>query len=123
APRLPRGADVARRQLGVVSPHGAHADGDGIAAGAKLVDESPALLAGDPTRVRQRHASVEAHGRLVGDEGPTLRDPGSPGLVLLARAEAELAFCQLDLDPGRAEQLDPARGVRVRVLRSDDDPG
>src|SRR5206468_4165193 len=54
----------------------------------------------------------------VRDERPPLRHPGQPRLDLLTRAEAQLTVGDLDLDPGRTQLVEPARGRRIRISRS-----
>ena len=60
--------------------------------GAQLVYEVADLLSGDPARVPAHRCdlAVESHGRLVRDERPAERDPGSEALVLDPGAPLEL---------------------------------
>ncbi len=94
--RLPDGADVSCVESWPVRVHGAHPDPDRVRPGPQLVDEPPALLAGDPALARDRQPAVERHRRLVGDERAALGDPRPPSLVLGPRLEE---VCVHDLYP------------------------
>ena len=83
-PRLPHDRDVPRIEPRVLEPHRPHADGDGVRAGAQLVDEAARLLARDPALAWHRDPSVQGHGDLVGHERtaappPTCARPRSGG--------------------------------------------
>ena len=114
----PRRVDVARVEAGILQPHRPHADGDGVGGGAQLVHEPAGLLPGDPARAGNRDAAVQRHRGLVGDERPTLRDPGAPGLVLAPRLDA---VGELDLDALGLEPFQAATRLGVRVARAGDD--
>ena len=107
--RLADGADVSRVEARLIGVHGAHSDADRVRRRPQLVDEPPALLAGDPALARNRQPAVERHRGLVGDERAALRDPRPPGLVLGARLE-EVSV--LDLHPAarRVSSPPPASG-------------
>ena len=113
------GADVAARQRGssartVPIPTATASD-----RRPQLVHAPAALLAGHPARAGHRHAPVERHRDLVGDERPTARDPDAPGLVLRPRLPR---VDDLDLDAGRAEPLEAAPvDLRVRIADAGDD--
>ena len=115
-----RRVDLARVEPRSVGVHRPHPDGDGVGGGAELVDEPPRLLARHPARAGHGDAAVERDRGLVGDERAAERDPRAPGLVLLPRLEAVV---ELDLDARRAQPLEPAGGLGVRVERARDDAG
>ena len=121
--RLPHRVHAARIEPRGVRAERAHADGDGIRAGAELVDAPPALLAAHPTASGNHDPAVERHRDLVRHERAALHDPGAPGLVLAARTLGELAARLVDVDARRSEPLQTAARLRVRVARSDHDAG
>jgi hypothetical protein len=96
----------------------AHPDRDGVRRGTQLVYEPTRFLARDPTPAGQRDAAVECHRNLVGHERAAERLPGAPCLVLTQRG---WVVEELDVDPGRAELLDPSGGDRIRIERTDHD--
>ena len=117
-PRLALRVDVARVESRILEAHRSHADGDCVGRGAQLVDATARCLPRDPALARHGDPPVERHRRLVGDERPAERDPRSPRLVLAPRLEA---VGVLDLDAARAEPLEPALRLGVRVERPGDD--
>ena len=118
-PRLAlRRLDVARVEPRAVGAQRAGADGDGVHRGAQLVHAAAALLAGHPALARHGHAPVERRRHLVDHERPPLRHPRAPGLVLHARLEP---VDELDVDACRAQLRLPARRLRIRVARGEDD--
>ena len=115
---LPCGADVARGQLRRVGAHAAHADRDGVDLRAQLVHAAARLLAGDPARPGNGDAAVERQRELEHHERPPLRNPRAPRLVLCARGE-EVGV--LDVDAGRAQDVEASCRFRVRVTGAGDD--
>ncbi len=80
--------------------------------------EPARLLARDPTPAGQRDAAVQRHSNLVGHERAAERLPRAPCLVL---TECGWIVEQLDVDPGRAQLLDPSRRDGIRIERADHD--
>ena len=116
-PRLSRRVDAARVEARIVGAHGSHPDRDGVDGGTQLVHEPAGLLARHPAPPGNGDAPVERDRDLVRDERTAERGPRAPRLVLPPRGGA---VEHVDLDAGRAQPLDAAGGLRVRIERPDD---
>ena len=116
--------DVARVEPRIVPAHRSHADRDGVRLRAQARGRAGATPRRSPSaRPGTVDAAVERHRDLVSHERASLQDPRPPLLDLLPRAEAELAVRDRDLDPCRAQPLEPAAVLRIRVELARRRPG
>ncbi len=115
AQRLGGPRDAPYGQVGVVLAQGAAADEDGVGLGAQPVDVGAGLRAGDPSAaaVRGGAAAVEGGRVLPGHVRAAEAYGGEPGRV--AGRGLGLQEPALGLDPGGAQGVAAAAGLRVRV--------